>query len=190
MKTPQTLFLVWHDTSSRSWFVIGKLEFDGIKYKFAYVQQVQEAQKKGFKPLYSFPDLNRVYTSAYLFPVFSNRLMSRSRPDYTKFLKWLDVLDNTDSPLVILSRTGGTRETDDLSVFPCPELNEEDKYKLYFFAHGLCYLPESAIERINSLKSGEKLILSHEFQNKYDSKALTLNTDESSQGRILSTVFM
>jgi hypothetical protein len=32
--------------------------------------------------------------------------------------------------------------------------------------------------RINRLETGEKLWLAHEFQNPYDSKALTLNTED------------
>jgi len=39
-------------------------------------------------------------------------------------------------------------------------------------------LPNSAIERINQLESGQKLWLAHEFQNLYDSQALILNTED------------
>jgi hypothetical protein len=122
MKKLQTLFLAWQDTHSRSWFTIGKLTYDGKKYRFVYTQGAKEAQNIcDFQPLYSFPDLEQVYTSIHLFPVFSNRLMSPSRPDYAKFLKWLNIPEQEDDHLAILARSGGERETDNLAVFPYPE---------------------------------------------------------------------
>lgn len=179
MKTPQTLFLAWQDFNSRSWFPIGRLTFDGTRYKFVYTQGAKEAQQACyFEPLSSFPHLDQVYTSTHLFPVFSNRLMSPSRPDYAKFLQWLNIPEHEDDPLAILARSGGQRETDSLTVFPCPEPDEEGRYQLHFFAHALRHLPKCAVERINHFKPGDKLWLAHEFQNPYDSQALTLNTED------------
>ncbi|WP_449416093.1 HIRAN domain-containing protein [Phormidium nigroviride] len=179
MKTQSTLFLAWQDQNSRSWFTIGRLTFDGINYEFTYTQGVLEAQEKGgFEPLASFPRLGEVYTSTYLFPVFANRLMPKSRPDYLSFIRWLNLSQDERDPIAILARSGGRRETDTLTVFPCPELDSEGRYNLHFFLHGLRYLPPCAIERINRLETGEKLLLAHEFQNPKDPKALTLNTDD------------
>jgi hypothetical protein len=178
VNTQKTLFLAWQDPNSRSWFPIGRLTFDGAGYKFVYTQGVKEAQQMcSFSPLSSFPHLEKVYTSTHLFPVFSNRLMSRSRPDYANFLQWLNISDHEDSPLAILARSGGQRETDSLAVFPRPEADAAGQYQLHFFAHGLRHLPESAIERINHLEPEEKLWLAHEFQNPHDSQALTLHTE-------------
>jgi hypothetical protein len=179
VNTPQTLFLAWQDPSNRSWFPIGRLTFDGAKYQFVYIQGVKEAQQMcNFSPLSSFPDLEKVYTSTYLFSVFSNRLMSPSRPDYANFLQWLNILNHEDNPLAILARSEGKRETDSLTVFPCPEPDAAGRYQLHFFAHALRHLPPSAIERINRLQPEEKLWLAHEFQNPHDSQALTLNTED------------
>ena len=179
MKTHSTLFLAWQDQNSRSWFPIGRLTFDGTNYEFTYTQGVLEAQEKcGFEPLASFPRLGEVYKSTYLFPVFANRLMPKSRPDYSSFIHWLNLSQDERDPIAMLARSGGRRETDTLTVFPCPELDSEGRYCLHFFLHGLRYLPQCAIERINRLETGEKLWLAHEFQNHYDSKALTLNTED------------
>lgn len=179
MKTPKTLFLAWQDPISRYWFPIGRLTFDGSTYQFVYTKGVKEAEEKSaFKPLSSFPRLDKVYTSTQLFPVFANRLMSRSRPDYQRFIEWLNIPAGENDPITILARSAGERETDTLAVFPCPEIDERGQYHLYFFSHGLRHLPSSAIERINQLESGEKLWLAHEFQNPYDSQALILNTED------------
>jgi hypothetical protein len=179
LKTTKTLFLAWQDPISRFWFPIGRLTFDQGIYQFVYTQGVKEAEEKSaFKALSSFPRLDEIYTSTQLFPVFANRLMSRSRPDYSSFIEWLNIPNDENDPITILARSGGERETDTLAVFPCPEVDEQGQYHLYFFSHGLRHLPSSAIERINQLEFGEKLWLAHEFQNPYDSQALILNTKD------------
>lgn len=181
MKTPKTLFLAWKDPISPNWFTIGRLTFDKNIYQFVYTQGVKEAEEKcAFTPLLSFPRLNEVYTSTYLFPVFANRVMSRSRPDYSSFIEWLDLPDGGDDPLEILARSGGERVTDTFAVFPDPEVDEEGRYNLYFFSQGLRHLPRSAIDRINQFEPGEKLWLAREFQNPYDDRVLISNTSDRS----------
>lgn len=179
MKTPNKLFLAWQDPIGRSWFPIGRLTFDGESYKFVYTQGVKEAQAKcAFKPLASFPRLDEIYTSTHLFPVFSNRLMSRSRPDYQSFIQWLNIPEEENNPIAILARSGGERQTDTLTVFPYPEPDAQGHYYIHFFSHGLRHLPNNAIERINLLPVGERLWLAHEFQNSYEKEVLTLNTED------------
>jgi len=179
LKTPKTLFLAWQDPISRYWFSIGRLTFDGRLYQFIYTQGVKEAEAKGaFKPLSSFPDLDEVYTSTQLFPVFANRLMSRSRPDYSRFMEWLNIPNDEHDPMAILARSGGERETDTLAVFPCPEVNAQGQYHLYFFSHGLRHLPSCAIERINQFEPTEKLGLAHQLQSNDESDALILTTED------------
>ncbi len=180
MKTPKTLFLAWQDPISRFWFTIGRLTFDEGIYQFVYTQGVKEAEEKcAFKPLSSFPLLEKIYKSTQLFPVFANRLMSRSRPDYSSFIEWLNILNDEKDPMTILARSGGERETDTLAVFPCPEVDEEGYYHLYFFSYGLRHLSNSAIERVNQLESREKLWFAREFQNHHDFQALSLNTEDN-----------
>jgi hypothetical protein len=179
LKTPKTLFLAWKNPLGHSWFTIGRLTFDGNNYKFVYTQGALEAQEKcAFQPLLSFPRLDEVYTSTQLFPVFSNRLMSRSRPDYESFMQWLNINQESNEPFAILARSGGERVTDTLAVFPYPEPEEQGQYHLYFFSHGLRHLSKSAIERINHLELGEKLLLAHLTQNFDNRPALTLNTQD------------
>lgn len=178
MKKQQTLFLAWQDPFSRDCFVIGRLTFDGERYQFVYTKGVEEARsKRNFNPLASFPSY-KTYTSTHLFPVFANRLMSRSRPDYLSFIERLNLSDREYDPIEILARSGGERQTDTLAVFPLPEVDEQGRYNLYFSAHGLQHLPSSAIARIEQLELQHKLWLAHEFQNSYDPQALTLNTED------------
>ena len=178
MKTNKILFLAWVDPNSHSWFPIGRLTFDGDSYKFVYTQGAYLAQQQcGFEPLLSFPQFEKVYISTQLFPVFSNRSMPRSRPDYSSFIQWLNIAEHEYDPIAILARSGGERETDTLTVFPRPEPDNQGRYHFHFFALGLRHLPQFAIERINYLSQGEKLWLQSEFKNPHE-LALTLNTED------------
>jgi hypothetical protein len=175
----KTLFLAWQDSNSRQWFPIGRLTFDGERYQFVYIQGIKKAQEESnFQPLHSFPDLNKVYESVELFPLFSNRLMRCSRPDYQNYVECLNIPKNEDNPITILSRTGGSKATDHFEVFPCPEPDENGLYHIHFFARGLRYFPECARQRINDLEKNEPLSLLHDLQNKYDSQALVLRTED------------
>ncbi|MGL5804674.1 MAG: HIRAN domain-containing protein [Xenococcaceae cyanobacterium] len=175
----KTLFLAWQDSNSRKWFPIGRLTFDGNQYQFVYIQGIKQAQdESNFQPLHSFPDFNKIYTSDELFPLFSNRLMRRSRPDYKDYIEWLNIPKNEDDPIAILSRTGGSKATDHFEIFPCPELDENGLYHIHFFARGLRYFPECARQRINDLEENETLFLLHDLQNKYDPQALVLRTED------------
>lgn len=173
------LFLAWQDSQTRHWFPIGKLTFDGKNYHFVYTHGVKKAQaESNFKLLHSFPECDRVYTSSELFPLFSNRLMRPSRPDYQDYIQWLNIPQNEDEPIAILARSGGRKATDTFELFSCPERNEDGFYHLHFFVYGLRYMPECSIERVKHLKPKERLYLTRDFQNPYDDKALLLRTEE------------
>jgi hypothetical protein len=173
------LFLAWQDPKSRHWFPIGKLTFDGKNYHFVYTHGVKKAQFEcNFQLLHSFPERDHVYTSSQLFPLFSNRLMRPSRPDYQDYIQWLNIPQNQDDPIAILARSGGHKATDTFEVFPEPEINENGAYHIHFFVHGLRYMPECSIERVKQLKPEERLYLTHDIQNSYDEKALLLRTEE------------
>jgi hypothetical protein len=175
----KTLFLAWQDPLTRKWFPIGRLTYDGRLYHFIYLQGAIEAHKDAnFQPIISFPDFDQSYGSLELFPLFNNRLLRSSRPDYPAFIQWLNLPQDSLDPIAILSRTGGRRETDTFEVFPCPELDEQKKYRIHFFAHGLRHLPPEAQQHLYQLRPGERLNLMHDAQNPYDSRALLLRTDD------------
>lgn len=116
-----TLFLAWQDPLSRTWFPVGKLtQAEGL-YHFTYLQGALEASKKaGFSPIPAFPDFYLSYRSAALFPLFANRLLRRSRPEYSDFVQWLNLPEHTDDPIALLARSGGQRKTDYSASIPHP----------------------------------------------------------------------
>lgn len=179
----ETFLIAWQSPKSRSWYPIGRLMRANGRFRFAYTKGAENANRSdGFEPLPSFPEFDKVYNSDQLFPLVSNRLPNSSRPDYSEYLKWLDLPKDTQDPLVILSRSGGYRTTDAFEIFPLPEENETGEYQIRFFAHGLQYFPPASIERINKLEVGERLLISWDWQNPYDPTAMALRTHDSFVG--------
>jgi len=174
----RTLFLAWQDPVGRRWFPVGRLEsFDGL-YSFVYTRGAEQAIEAGFQALPSFPELHTAYVSERLFPLFSNRLLPRSRPEYREYLQWLCVRESVSDPVAILARSGGSRVTDTLEVFPCPEKNEEGEYEVHFLVHGLSHMPDPSADRAIQLEHGEPLLAMRDFQNPKDPDAIALRTAE------------
>ncbi len=170
------LFLSWQDPFDRRWIPIGCLELKGNIYRFYYTKGA--TQSDSFMPFGRMKDIYDIYESEDLFPLFANRLLSSSRPDYKRFIKWLNLQEKDVNPFMILSLTGGIRRTDSIELFPCPEPTPEGYYLVKFFSHGLSHFPEQTKKRIEELNPGDKLFLMADLQNPKDSVALTLRTDE------------
>ena len=191
-----TFYLAWQDPEERRWFPIGRLDRypssspnapatgDGARrssfdtqFVFTYTEGALEAQREGrFSPLRAFPELRAEYTSPELFPLFANRMLSESRPEYERFVEWTTVQQSENDPLALLARSGGERATDTLEVFPQPEKDAQENYRVHFFAHGLRHGSPAAIERATKLQSGDPLLMMGDFQNPKDPRALALRT--------------
>jgi len=179
----KVLFLAWQDPDGRRWFPVGRLAFDGSRYQFVYIRGAREARDRcGFHPLHPFPSFETTYESSEMFPLFSNRVPRRSRPDYKDYVSRLNVPENADDPMALLARSGGRRATDSLEVFPYPHLDESGRYHIHFFAHGLRYMSPESVSWVERLEVGERLLLVHDFQNPHDRHALILRTNDAVPG--------
>jgi hypothetical protein len=167
------LFLAWQHPENRSWHPVGKLTSQDGTYVFVYTQG---ALAPGFQPLGQMQDLRRRYQSTELFPLFANRLLPRTRPEYRSLLEWIDIAEGQEDPIQILSRTEGVRGTDTLTVFPRPYPEKNGNYCVRFFSHGVRYLPAAAIETINGLHPGVRLYIQLDVQNEFDDLAISLRT--------------
>jgi hypothetical protein len=172
----KVLYLAWQDPQSRDWYPVGKLTLEIDIYRFVYTKGA--TLSKNFVPFGFMQDLHEIYKSRDLFPLFANRLISRKRPEYRDFLRWLDLREDEAEPLVVLARTEGVRETDSLTVFPCPEPDPEGRYVVHFFSHGLRHLSDEARIRINALRASDRLYLLPDPQNPHDRYAIALRTDD------------
>jgi hypothetical protein len=178
----KTLFLAWQDPHSRTWFPIGKLIQEHKVYQFNYLQGALKARDKaGFEPIVSFPQFDHCYRSSDLFPLFANRLLRPSRPEFKDFVQWLNLPEQADNPIVLLARSGGKRKTDNFEVFPSPERDAAGNYHIHFFTHGLRYFPLEDQQYVQTLQPGTPLLLTHDIQNPVDSRALVLRTEDHHQ---------
>lgn len=174
------LFVAWRPEKANSgWRPVGRLLHDGGLYRFCYTQG---ARQSGFRPFQGMEQLEQVYESENLFPLFENRLLPKSRPEYDAYLRWSGFdPDNPPEPIVVLGVTEGIRQTDAVEVFPCPSPNADGCYLNKFFLHGIRWVAPSTMGRISSLHSEAKLWPMLDFQNESDPNAVAVRTENPSE---------
>jgi hypothetical protein len=179
-----TLYVAWHadEPEGGRWGPVGRLEHIGGGFRFVYTRGARTLP--GFVPFTGMPNLEEIYESDELFPLFANRLLAKSRPEYEAYLTWggFDP-DNPPDPLMILAVTEGQRQTDSVEVFPCPQPDANGCYINKFFVHGVRWMTPESQQRILKLHQQEVLRLRREDTNLYDAKAVAVWTDEG-QGSV------
>ena len=171
------VFLAWQCHASRKIMPVGRLVSLGESgFEFSYIRAARQAEPYGFAPLVSFPDLMKVYRSATLPALFSNRVMPTSRPDYPTFVRELGLREDA-TPLDVLQRSGGRRATDELEVFGRPGLDDSGFAYMHLLVRGVRHVPhaEAAIAR---LQVGERLLIVKDEQNSHSSYARILRTKD------------
>jgi len=174
------LVLAWREPKKRAWIPVGKLWMDkDEKYRFAYTYGAQKAfETDSFVPFGQMNQLDKTYVSDDLFPIFKNRLLQRSRPEYSAYVQWLGFKGDAElSVFDELARTNGIRATDSLQLFEVPQ-EQNGMYRVFFFSHGISHLPQNYIDRVEKLKEGDALYLMKDIQNGVDVSALVLRTDD------------
>ena len=119
----RALFVAWQNPETRRFYPVGRLaQVTGDTcddcFEFVYIAAAREAEQQGFLPFLSFPELEELYRGRELFPMFANRILPTSRPDFSEYLEQLGLPPATSSPVQILSRSGGRRATDTLRALP------------------------------------------------------------------------
>ena len=177
----KSIYLAWRSpVGTARWSPVGRLDKSANgPYSFLYTQGARSA---GFSPLPGMEDLNKIYKSNKLFPIFYNRLLNSRREEYDSYLQWSGFEPSTPpDPLAILEVTEGRKTTDFFEVFPCPVANEQGMYEFRFFLHGVEWLSQQAVERANQLESDERLFCMYDIQNSYDANAIALRTLDDRQ---------
>ncbi|NOY54553.1 MAG: hypothetical protein GXP34_01050 [Actinobacteria bacterium] len=166
------LVVAWQDPEERTYHKVGYLEvFDGPKFRFFYDTEAV-AELKNFEPFPNFPDEPYIYQSSELFPFFNNRVISQKRPEYSTLLRAVALAEDA-SPIEILERSGGARETDTIQVFAVPVADEDGVVDFVFPAHGVRYV-KGADERIGQLQPGDVLEFREDYANEYNAEALLI----------------
>jgi hypothetical protein len=185
----QSLFVTWRSggESSGHWGPVGRLDSDEHGYRFVYLRGARTLP--GFVPFAGMMDLEQVYQSDELFPLFANRLLAPSRPEYQAYLSWSGFeRGQAPDPIAILGVTAGRRATDQVEVFPCPTKGGDGCYQCDFFVHGVRWSAPEALELIATLKPGDVLALSHEPDNPRDSNAVAVLTTATLDGQRIGYV--
>ena len=174
------LFVSWRDESG-SIHPIGLLRrrtgASGDSYAFSYLKGAEHLD--GFEALPGLQDLHALHQSPTLFPVFSNRVMPRSRPDYDLLASRLDLSGDAD-PFEVLARTGGRRATDRIEVFAEPRLMGDERSCVVFFARGIRHVTGAA-DAVGQLRSGERLVLVDDTTNAHNPRAIVLRASDGQQ---------
>ncbi len=172
-----SLFVAWRPPmpDQTGWRPVGRLEHDGGLYRFWYTEG---ARKTGFRPFAQMDHLDQIYESDELFPLFANRLLPKSRPEYEAYLRWSGFdIGNPPDPILVLGVTEGIRQTDAVEVFPCPTPDIDGCYLNKFFLHGIRWMAPAAIERIGGLVANEPLKIMLDLQNDHDPNAVAVRTE-------------
>ena len=171
------LYVAWRagDADRGRWGPVGRLEHGAAGYRFLYTRGAR--MLPGFTPFPEMPDLDAVYESKELFPLFANRILARSRREYDAYLRWGDFdPDNPPDPIAVLGVTEGRRATDALELFPCPVGDMEGTYVNKFFLHGVRWMSPQAVARIDALVRDEPLGIMLDIQNPDDADAVAVRT--------------
>ena len=194
MLQPAILYLAWRcpetvpEQGTRI-FPVGRLirkpcGEQEAEYEFCYIREAEEARKAGFLPFFGFNEIdgridgliNRRWQSPTLFPLFSNRIMSRERPDFGDYARRIALHQIADEaqrldPLTVLVQSGGRQVTDKFEVFGWPELGRAG-YSICFWLRGLRYRPPAMLDVINGLREHQPLEWREKPDTPMDSRAI------------------
>jgi len=185
---PQALFVAWQSFQNRAIYPVARMLSREAtpRYEFTYVHGVLDAQNHGFVPFRELSELRRVYLFADLPPLFTNRLMPRSRPDFLDHLQRLGLpvaAPNIPEPELILARSEARKVTDKLEITAPPDFDTATRTWIYHgFARGVRHV-EGAEGAMQAVQVGDLLRIERDGTNEWDARALLVRrTDRAPLG--------
>ncbi len=170
------LIVTWQHPQSRAHEAVGVLDCRDDAHEFRYLRRALTVD--GFQPFLGFAELDRAYRSRQLFPLFSQRVMRESRPDYRRHLDAL-YLPHDAKAWQVLERSQGQREGDEIRVFLEPSIGVDGWSENTFLVHGVRHRlmqDPSGVERaLSALRQGEVLQIVPEPDNPADSRAVLVS---------------
>lgn len=166
------LAVAWQHPRTRRITAVGLLTYDESPYAFSYLRSVSAVE--GFQPFLGFPDLGRRYEAPTLFPLFAQRVMRSSRPDFERYREALR-LEPGASDWSILGRSQGQREGDGIRVSREPDVDQHGVTTSTFFVNGLRHRMRQdprVVETLAGLAPGDRLTLVDEPTNREGPRAL------------------
>ena len=173
---PKNLYVAWQDQDTRAWHTFARLRRIGGDYELVFTRGAERLQSI---PMNLFNmDLSKRYKSEELIPLFQNRLPSRSRSDFRKMAKWLN-LSGDENQFDLLSRFGLIPGTDSILIYPEPKI-DSGEYHLEFFVHGIRHMGEEALKHCGLIGEGDRLLPVLDVQNPADQNAVALRREGDS----------
>lgn len=168
------LYVAGQNAVSREWIPIAELREVSDGFELRYTRGAQRLP--GFSGLGRMQALDKVYHSRALFPFFANRLISKSRPDYYQYLRWIGLDGSPTAPLDMLGVTGGVRATDSYELIALPR-QVGQTLELDFFPRGLRYQSAATIAQLVELNELDRVFLLKDVQNEKHPAALAIRTE-------------
>jgi hypothetical protein len=181
--TIRRLVVTWQHPEDRLIDPIGLLDFDGESYRFGYIRHALDV--KDFRPLLGFRELDAIYASDHLFPIFAQRVMDPRRPDYQRYVERLGLPEDA-TPWEQIARSQGSRVGDTIQLLPEP-VNDGGTITGQFLVHGVRHVPGRSVtfggrrievtrEEVESalatLSPGDRLDIARQPENKWNPLAL------------------
>lgn len=173
----KTLYVASQNEDTREWTPVARLIGGADGYVLNYTRGAYRLP--GFVGFGRMSALDQTYFSKSLFPFFANRLIPKSRSEYSDYMEWLELGALSDDPMSVLGATGGVRATDNFELISPPE-PFRGGYGIRFFSRGVRYLNESSLAAISHLERGDTLRIMKDIQNERDANALALTTHSQS----------
>jgi hypothetical protein len=169
----EKLYVAWQDETSRTWHTIARLTRDSEGYELIFTQG---ASRLGDLPERLFRmQLKYRYRFETLINMFRNKIPSRSRPDFEKMARWLN-LTGSENEFALLSKFGLIPSSDALLVYPEPKVGG-GKYELEFFVHGVRHMHPDVLKWCDNLEPGGRLLPVLDVQNPVDRHAVALRSE-------------
>jgi hypothetical protein len=108
-----TILVQWTNGITEEKYTIGKITKCKGFYEFCYCSEVNDAIQNGFKPFECFRNIDIVYSSKFLFTVFSSRIPPENRQDIDKILLKYKLKEYDQ--FLLLKRSKGKLPVDTLS---------------------------------------------------------------------------
>lgn len=176
--SPNVLFVTWQSPENRATFPIARLLHRGEepRYEFVFVRGVHDAEQHGLTLFRELPETGRVYWFDELPPLFTSRLMRRSRPDFVDHVTRLGLGNLGDAlpPELILARSEGRKVTDHIEIAAPADFDPASRSWIYHgFARGLRHVP-GAEEAVRTLRVGDELGIEPDIANEWSTRALSV----------------
>lgn len=147
---------------------MGKLtrnDSEPVEYEFEYVRGAQNAKDSPIPltiPVPGFPELDKSYRAAEIFPIFRYRAMNQRRPDRAEYLNLFDLDPDDTDMLAELAISGGHSSADTFEIFPAIEPDANGRFKTRFIVQGVRSTDPATIRRVKSLNPRDRLDMSIE----------------------------